>query len=107
VLSQGYVYGVDTRDGALKCLDLRTGATKWSHEGLGVGSVMLAGDKLVALSDKGELIIARAVPDAYQELVSASILSGKCWTMPVLSGGRIYARNAAGDLVCVDVSGTE
>jgi outer membrane protein assembly factor BamB len=104
VLSQGYVYGVDTRDGALKCLELRTGATRWSHEGLGVGSVMLAGDKLVALSDKGELIVARAVPDAYHELASASILTGKCWTMPVLSGGRIYARNATGDLVCVDVS---
>jgi outer membrane protein assembly factor BamB len=104
VFRQGYIYGVDTRDGALKCLALRTGAVQWSREKLGVGSVMLAGDKLVALSDKGELIIARAVPDAYRELAAAPILSGKCWTMPVLSGGRIYARNAAGDLVCVDVS---
>jgi outer membrane protein assembly factor BamB len=104
VLYQNYVYGVDTRDGALKCLQLRTGAVKWSQEGLGVGSVTLAGDKLIALSDKGKLTIARAVPDAYHELASAQILEGKCWTVPVLSGGRIYARNAAGDLVCVDVS---
>jgi hypothetical protein len=32
-------------------------------------------------------------------------LTGKCWTVPVLANGRIYARNAAGQLVCVDVGG--
>jgi outer membrane protein assembly factor BamB len=106
VLWQGYIYGVDSRDGALKCLQLRTGAVKWGKEGLGVGSVMLAGGRLVALSDKGLLVIAEAEPGACKELASAPILEGKCWTVPVLAGGRIYARNAAGDLVCVDVSGT-
>jgi len=31
------------------------------------------------------------------------VLQGKCWTTPVLAGGRIYCRNAAGDVVCLDV----
>ena len=31
------------------------------------------------------------------------VLNGRCWTVPVLANGRIYCRNAAGDLVCLDV----
>lgn len=104
VVWRGHVYGVDNKDGALKCLDVNTGSVKWSHGGLGVGSLTLAGGRLIALSDKGKLMIAEAVPTDYRELASAQILEGKCWTVPVLANGRIYARNAAGNLVCIDVS---
>jgi outer membrane protein assembly factor BamB len=76
---------------------------KWAHEGLGAGSVTLAGGKLLALSDKGKLMIAPASPGGYVELAAAQILEGKCWTVPVLANGRIYARNADGELVCIDV----
>jgi outer membrane protein assembly factor BamB len=105
ILWQDHIYGVDTKDGALKCLDFQTGAVKWAHEGLGVGSVTLAGGKLIALSDKGRLMIANASPAGYTELAAAQILEGKCWTVPVLANGRIYARSADGELVCIDVSG--
>jgi outer membrane protein assembly factor BamB len=104
ILWQDHIYGVDTGDGALKCLDFRTGVVKWAHEGLGAGTVMLAGGKLIALSDKGKLMIAEASPSGYTELAAAQILEGKCWTVPVLANGRIYARNADGELVCIDVS---
>lgn len=103
ILWQGCIYGVDTKDGALKCLDFQTGALKWAHEGLGAGSVMLAGGKLIVLSDKGQLLIAEAVPTGYKELAAAQVLQGKCWTVPVLANGRIYVRNAAGELVCIEV----
>ncbi len=105
ILWQGHIYGVDTKDGALKCLDFRTGAVKWAREGLGAGSVTLAGGRLIALSDKGRLMIANASPAGYTELAAAQILAGKCWTVPVLANGRIYARNAEGELVCIDVRG--
>ena len=65
---------------------------------------MVAGGKLIILSDKGKLAIAEASADGYKESASAQILTGKCWTVPVLANGRIYARNAAGTLVCLDVS---
>ncbi len=64
-----------------------------------------ADGKLIVLGEKGKLVIAEATPDGYKELASAQILEGKCWTVPVLANGRIYARNAAGDLVCVNVGG--
>jgi outer membrane protein assembly factor BamB len=108
VLWKGYVYGVDTAKApGVTCLDLQTGDVKWSGPNVGVGSLMLADGKLIVLSDAGKLTIVEAVPTGYKELASAQILEGKCWTVPVLAGGRIYARNAVGDLVCVDASGVK
>lgn len=66
---------------------------------------MVADGKLVGLSEKGELIIAEPTPAAFKPISRAKILTGKCWTMPVLSNGHIYCRNAVGAVVCLDVSG--
>jgi outer membrane protein assembly factor BamB len=104
VFWKGYIYGFDGNvggSGILRCLDVKTGEETWSHKGLGTGSLMLADEKLIILSEKGELVIARATPKEFEVLQRSQILSGKCWTMPVLSNGKIYARNAEGKLVCV------
>ena len=66
---------------------------------------MMADGKLVALSEKGELIIAAPTPAEFKPVCRAKVLTGKCWTMPVLSNGHIYCRNAVGDVVCLDVAG--
>ena len=100
VMLDGYVYGFDEKQ--LVCLDLKTGEQKWSEDGLGKGTVMLADGKLILLSEKGKLVIAPASPDGYKVLSSGVILktTAHCWTMPTLSDGLIYARDAAGDMVC-------
>jgi len=106
VLWKGYIYGFDGQTGGsgqLTCLDFETGQTKWSQKGMGTGSLCLADGKLIILSERGKLVIAEALPEGFKELASAQILTGKCWTVPVLANGRIYARNADGQLVCVDV----
>ena len=103
VLWQGHLYGPD--DSGLRCLAFDTGDLKWTYEEFGKGALMIAGGKLVALSEKGELIIAEPTPAEFKPISRAKILTGKCWTTPVLSNGRIYCRNAAGDVVCVDVGG--
>jgi len=102
VLWQGYVYGFDEKK-ELRCLDFKTGQMKWSKGGLGKGSLMIADGKLIILSERGKLVIAEASPEGFRELASVQILTGKCWTVPVLANGRIYARNANGQLVCIDV----
>jgi len=109
VLWQGHVYGFDGQvngSGKLNCVDFKTGQTKWSQRGFGTGSLMIADKKLVILGEKGKLVIAEASPQSYKELASAQILPKKrCWTMPVLANGKIFARNNAGQLVCLGVSG--
>ena len=109
VLYEGYLYGFNGNvggGGALTCLELKTGEVKWSHKGLGTGSLMIADGKLVVLGERGDLVVAAASPEKFDVIASAGkVLGGVCWTTPVLSNGRIYCRNSRGDVVCLDVSG--
>lgn len=105
VLRDGYVYGFNEKE--FKCVKLADGREQWVDKGLGKGSLIMSGDgRLILMSDKGQLVIAQADPQKFNVLARAQVLpSRKCWTTPVLADGRIYARNAAGDFVCLDVSG--
>ena len=85
-------------------MDFADSRERWVERGLGKGSLIMSADgRMLALSDKGELVIARANPEAFEEIARAQALPRKtCRTAPVLSNGRIYLRNSAGDLVCLD-----
>ncbi|MBE7493676.1 MAG: PQQ-binding-like beta-propeller repeat protein [Verrucomicrobiaceae bacterium] len=106
VLIDGHLYGSDgdyDKTNTFKCIDFATGTEKWSQPEIGFCSLMAADGKLIVLSAKGELIIAKASPAKFEPISRTGILSGRCWSVPVLANGRIYARNAAGDMVCVSV----
>jgi outer membrane protein assembly factor BamB len=109
ILYEGFLYGFDgdVDSGVLTCIDFKTGQKKWAKDDLKAGSLMIADGKIVAMSSKGDLVLAEASPQAYKELGRVPVLGGasKCWTMPILCGGRIYCRNQAGDLVCLSVQG--
>jgi len=104
VLRDGYLYGFD--DTILKCIKMQDGAEQWQDKSMGKGALMMSADgRLIIMSDKSELVIARAKPDKLDVLARTQILpKAKCWTTPVLANGRIYARNTPGDFVCIDVS---
>lgn len=97
----GYVYGFDEKN--LKCINAKTGEEQWASRDYGKGSLLLADDVLVVLSDKGKLALVDAQPDKYNELASSQVLSGKCWTMPSFSQGKVYLRNHK-SLVALDLS---
>lgn len=101
VVLNGFLYGNDQN--TLKCLDLKTGEEKWSHRGIGKGGLIAAGDKLLVLTERGELIAVAAAPEEYKELARAKVLEGVCWTQPVLSDGLLYCRSHEGVLVCLDL----
>lgn len=106
VLLDGHLYGIDgdtTDKAVLKCVEFATGAEKWAQKGIGSGGATAADGKLIVLSDRGELLVAPAQPSGFTPVARAQVLGGKCWTVPVLADGRIYCRNARGDLVCVAV----
>jgi len=105
VLIGGHLYGIDGDENSkvsLKCIELSTGTEKWSQPLTGMGSVTVAAGKLLVLAD-GELSVAPVDPKEYKPTARARILSGKCWTVPVLSNGRLYARNAEGNVVALDL----
>lgn len=100
------LHGTTHRPTELICTDFRTGEIVWNEEGFGSGGLMAAGD-CVILFDKGELTLFPATPEGFRPMLRQKILDGKCWTAPVLANGRIYCRNAEGDLACVDLRATQ
>ena len=51
--------------------------------------------------DKGQLTIFPTNTETFEPKLQMQVLGGKCWTGPVLANGRIYCRNAKGQLACV------
>ena len=105
VIWQGHIDGIDGNDGPrgqLTCLELGTGALKWK-EPIGGGALICADGRLIVLNEKGELIIAEAAPAAFKQLVRWQVLGGHCWVQPVFANGRIYCRNNAGEMVCLEM----
>jgi outer membrane protein assembly factor BamB len=105
VHKQGHLFGIfgfkKYGTAPMKCVELATGKVKWERAGFGHGNVILAGSKFLATSSAGELVLV-ASTTAYQEIARAKILTGKCWSTPIMSGGRLYARSTT-EGVCLDL----
>ena len=108
VFKDGYLYGMITAKkfgtGPLKCVELATGEVKWEQPGFGAGNAILVGDKLLALSDDGQVALVEAKPDAYKELGRIKAVGGKCWSTPAFSNGRLYVRSTT-EGACLDLAG--
>jgi outer membrane protein assembly factor BamB len=103
VRHRDHIYGFDRTD--LVCMDVRTGRTAWRQRGFRrfqKGSLLIARDLLIILSESGTLYLAEATPEGYRETASCRVSVNKCWTVPVLAGGRLYVRDE-GQLTCLDL----
>ena len=99
VVKDGYLYGMfsfkEYGTGPVACVDIKTGKDIWQEAGFGPGQLILSGDNLVALSDKGEVVFIKADPKKYIELKREDILDGKVWSYPVLAYNHLFARSTA------------
>ena len=107
VVHDGHLYGIfefkKYGKAPLNCVELKTGKIKWSKKGFGPGNVILVGDKLVVLSDAGELVFVSAQPDEYNEINRKEVLAGKCWSTPAYADGKIFVRSTE-EGACLEVS---
>lgn len=98
----GHLYGFDQK--VLRCVDAKTGETKWSQRGLGQGTLLAVGDTMLIMSEGGELMSAPMSPDAFKPSDKTRLIfETKVWSCPTISNGYLFARGARGDLVCVDL----
>jgi outer membrane protein assembly factor BamB len=76
------------------CVDAASGKVKWTQGGFGqeVSTTLAVGDKLVVVSDSGEMFILKANPDHYEELARAQVC-GKSWNFPAFANGKLYVRD--------------
>ena len=110
ILVNGFLYGFDgnvhmagKKD--FVCMEFLSGKEKWrtTDRGLMVGSLMVAGNRMIILGQRGELVFAKINSSKFDELNRDQAMGGKCWTMPVLANDLLYLRNARGDLFCINL----
>jgi len=96
-------------EGTLKCLSWPDGSLKWSSReaklGLG-GSLVRAGDRLLMLSDRGKLILARADANGMELIGQTQLLdSSEVWATPLIYARRVYVKGSE-ELLCFEPAGT-
>jgi outer membrane protein assembly factor BamB len=102
VYRDGLLYGFEGRqeEGAkLRCVEAKTGKVRWTADGYGSGSLILADGRLIVLSEGGELVLVEPDGDKCREVARAQVLSGTCRAHLALADGRLYGRDAK-KLVC-------
>jgi outer membrane protein assembly factor BamB len=90
-----FLYGFHGRQESgtrLRCIEWSSGKVRWDTE-MKAGTVAVAGDKLVVLTENGELTIASATPDAFHPLARAQILGSGTRAPFALSEGLLVARD--------------
>jgi outer membrane protein assembly factor BamB len=101
-----YLYGThgrsDVGTAAMRCVEWKSGAVKWSEANFGVASVIAVDGGILALTEGGDLVRSDASPDGYKERARASILTKPVRAAPALANGRLFARDGK-QLVCVSL----
>ncbi len=89
----------------LKCMSLEDGEEIWADRSVGKGSLIAAQGHLFILGEQGDIAMAKATHEGYQELGRMKILDYKSWTPPALAGGRLYVRDQH-HIACLDLRKT-
>ena len=108
VQHHGFLYGWHGRqeEGCeLRCVELQTGKGRWKEPGLKAGSVTLAGDELLVLTEKGLLLRAPATPDGFKTTARVQALPFDVRAYPALANGLLFARSKD-RLFCLDLTKT-
>jgi len=105
-----FLYGIDGRADpgfsprpSLRCVELKTGKIRWQENSLGAASLILAGNRLLALTEGGELVCAAAAPEGFKAFARAQIMPDQVRAFPALADGFLYARGKD-KLFCFDLS---
>ena len=101
VLFEGQVYGLD--ESILASIDVRSGERNWKGGRYGFGQLLLAGDRLIVLTESGEVVQVKATPDGHEEVARFSALEGKTWNVPALADGKLLVRNQT-EMAAYDLS---
>ncbi len=95
VYIDGYLYSSGDKNREWRCLDAKTGAEKWASVEIGKGDIISADGLLFLYSEKGELALAEANPNAFKLLSQAKVEKGSAqhWAHPVINDGTLYVRH--------------
>ena len=92
VIVDGHSF-VHLRNQRFACFNLKTGEETWRSKPFGkYASLVGAGDKILALDQKGELLLISAKPDEF-ELIERRKVGDDSWAHLAVKGKTILIRN--------------
>ena len=84
---------VHLRNQRFSCFDLKTGEEKWRSETYGkYASLIAAGDKILALDERGDLLLIKANPEQF-ELVDKRKVADDSWAHVALTLDGVVVRD--------------
>ena len=107
VVVGGHLYALAQRGrGTLVCLSLEDGKTVWRGPGrLGdYASLVGVGDKLLALTTRGELLVVAAGPTARKELARTRLTEREVWAHLAVTADRLFVKDKT-HLACFALRG--
>jgi hypothetical protein len=103
-----HLYGLAMRGrgkGALVCLALADGASKWESPAMGdYASIVRVGDRLLVMANSGDLLLVAADPSACKELGRVHLTDRPVWSHLAVVGDRIYVKDKT-HLACFALKG--
>lgn len=108
VLVGDFLFGDTDDKGTPWCAELATGKQRWKQRGSGRSSAAIAAAEghLYIRFANGQMVLAKASPDAYSEVGSFKVphSGGRpSWAHPVISGKKLFLREDD-HILCYDVS---
>jgi outer membrane protein assembly factor BamB len=92
VVIEGHIY-LHLRNQRFVCLDAKTGAERWTTKPFGKYWSMVAnGDKLLALDQRGELLLIEASPEEFK-LLSRRQVAEDTWAHIAVANDEIFVRD--------------
>lgn len=93
VVLDGHAY-LFLRSNRFTCVELATGEVAWTSGPTGdeYWSLVLQGDRLLALADTGRLRLVQATPEEYRELGAVELVDGSSWAHLAVSGSQLFVR---------------
>jgi len=93
IIHEGHAY-LQLRSQRALCIELATGAEKWTtSESFGkYWSMVSQGDRVLALDERGELILFKATPEKFDVLSRRKVAESDAWAHLAVDGSELYIR---------------
>ena len=96
VVVDGHIY-LHLRNRRFTCIDLQTGSEKWITKPFGeYWSLIVQGDRILALDEKGELLLIRANPEAFELIDRRQVTKESSWAHLANAGDQLFVRDLTG-----------
>ena len=123
ILQNGYIYTFSadglysSGNSTFRCVDFKTGTSKWVQEKTGCGTLVEVDGALICLTYTGDLWLVEPSPDGFKKITEwnnpiPSELWSVCqaqaktpmpfWTVPVVARGKLYVRYSD-VMICYDL----